>query len=222
MDPYTSAALVTGGAQIAGGFLQNEMNMSNASSANEWQGDQIRSGRAFEERMSNTAHQRQVSDLKAAGLNPILSANGGASSPSASGGTPAVAHAENIISPAISAAMEVQRVKNEIGLQKAQINKMNAEVGNINVQNELLRAQTNEAKTKSTIWGGGLKGIQKVKEFNVDSANEVNRVRDRDEQFQKIIEGNNSKAKQIHLDQIYEQKMKENNERLSIKGRGRP
>lgn len=37
--------------------------------------------RDFQERMSNTSHQREVQDLIKAGLNPVLSANNGASTP---------------------------------------------------------------------------------------------------------------------------------------------
>ena len=69
MDPFT-AALIVGGGQ----YMANRQ--TKASSINQMK---------FQERMSSTAHQRQMEDLKAAGINPMLSARlGGASSPAGS------------------------------------------------------------------------------------------------------------------------------------------
>lgn len=50
---------------------------------NQWNAEQAQKQMDFQREMSDTAHQREIADLKAAGLNPVLSARlGGASTPS--------------------------------------------------------------------------------------------------------------------------------------------
>lgn len=79
MEPTTTAALIGGGGQVAGSLLSSA-----------WSAHSAKKNREFQERMSSTAHQREVKDLKAAGLNPILSAMGGSGAQAMSGSLPTI------------------------------------------------------------------------------------------------------------------------------------
>lgn len=56
-------------------------NQNSANRAMEFSAQEAEKNRVFQTTMSNTAHQREVADLVKAGLNPVLSANSGASVP---------------------------------------------------------------------------------------------------------------------------------------------
>ena len=69
----------------------------------------------FQREMSNTAHQREVADLRAAGINPILTSTGG---PGASTPPGASAEMKDAKTPAVNSAMKAIQVMSSAMLAK--------------------------------------------------------------------------------------------------------
>lgn len=124
------------GSGIAGGIGAHS-----AASLNEQRIDLAREQMDFQERMSNTAYQRAMADMRKAGLNPILSARlGGAS-------TPGGAQPQVLSLPAVqgmSSAMDVMRSTSQTSLQDDQQRKIEQEIRSMKTTQNLTDAQVSQ------------------------------------------------------------------------------
>lgn len=112
-------SLATGGMAMLGGLYQNH----SAGIQAEWQRD-------WSKMMSDTAHRREVADLQAAGLNPMLSVTNGASTPSTS-----AAHVSDPVQSGINSALAVRANRADVALKEASVE-------NMKIQNEKLQEET--------------------------------------------------------------------------------
>ena len=113
------AAAAIGG--VASAYGQREANESNLQIAREQMG--------FQRRMSNTAVQRRMADLEAAGINPILAGYQSASSPAG-----ASAQMGNVLGAGVNSAIQAASTAQAIKNQRQQIKQSKAQVNTLKAQ----------------------------------------------------------------------------------------
>lgn len=135
MDPLTWGLIIGGGGALLNYYGQQQTNQTNIDLARQTSAmnmAEAQRNRDFQEMMSNTAHQREVADYRAAGINPLLQQTGGASTPSGAQGTAVAAKIDNPfagVTAALSSGLELAKTMGEIGMQDAQKDLLEAQAG---------------------------------------------------------------------------------------------
>jgi len=140
------------------GFLgqqdTNQTNQDIANSANAASAQQAQMNRDFQERLSNSAYQRQVTDMSAAGLNPMLAymKGGGASSPAG--------NVANVVTPQytspLQGAVNTRLTSAQAAKTEAEVPRTIAETENIRklsdrIDQDISNMKTDQERTKAVI-----------------------------------------------------------------------
>lgn len=146
MFTFSPIDLGTMATSVAGGLFENFLGDNKAEKANQFSAQQAAINRDFQERMSNTAYQRGMEDMKKAGLNPILAyQKGPASSPSGATASTSMAPVTPFSSSAVSASTNARRVTAEVENMAETNANLREQNKNLQAQNVLTQAQTLQA-----------------------------------------------------------------------------